>query len=355
MSRPYVTALIDTFNHERFIERAVTSVLEQDFPSSEMEVLVVDDGSTDATPEILARFEPRVRLLRKANGGQASAFNFAIPEARGEIIAFLDGDDWWAPGKLGCVSEAMRANADLGLVGHGVTEVRPNGSSQSESLRAGFRFRADTVEGARLFRKRKSFLGTSRMTLRADLARGFLPVPEDLVVEADEYLFTLAAVTYNVMVLPESLVFYRIHNHNLFHATSFSPRGFQRIKEIMTALAAELDRELTRREMAPDVIEIILEEIRAEAQRLRLLVDGGWSWETVQTEWHLFCLMFERPAFRQRVLKILNLAPAAFLPPRTYYAARDWLDRHPTFRRSRRKWLPVPIPDHVKRTDGTGT
>lgn len=354
MSRPYVTALIDTFNHERFIERAVTSVLEQDFPSSEMEVLVVDDGSTDATPEILARFAPRVQSLRKPNGGQASAFNFAIPEARGEIIAFLDGDDWWAPGKLRRVSEAMRANADLGLVGHGITEVRPDGSLQTELLREGFRFRADTVEGARLFRKRKSFLGTSRMTMRADLARGFLPAPENLVVEADEYLFTLAAVTSSVMVLPESLVFYRIHADNLFHATTFTHKGLERMKKIMTALGVDLDCELTRRELAPDVIEILLEEIRAEAQRLGLLVNGGWPWETVQTEWHLFCLMFERPAFRQRVLKILNLAPAAFLPPRTYYAARERLDRNPIFRRSRRKWLSVPIPDHVKRTDDTG-
>jgi len=354
MSRPYVTALIDTFNHERFIERAVTSVLEQDFPPSEMEVLVVDDGSSDATPEILARFAPRVRLLRKPNGGQASAFNFAIPQARGEIIAFLDGDDWWAPGKLARVSETMRAEGGVSLVGHGITEVRLDASTHTELLRETFRFRADTVAGARLFRKRKSFLGTSRMTLRAEMVRGFLPVPEELVVEADEYLFTLAAVASSVMVLPESLVFYRIHNHNLFYATSFSQKGFQRMKRIMTALAVELDRELTRRKLGPDVIETLLEEIRAEAKRLCLLVDGGWPWETVQTEWHLFCMMFERPVFRQRVLKILNLAPAAFLPPRTYYAAKDWLVRNPTFRRSRRKWLPVSVPSHVKRIDGTG-
>src|SRR5580700_803800 len=122
MLKPAVTVLIDTYNHERFIEEAIVSVLEQDFPRAEMEILVVDDGSTDRTPEIVRKFEPQVRLLRKTNGGQASAFNAGIPEARGEIVAFLDGDDWWAPGKLAAVTDAFATNAAVGLVGHGVTQ-----------------------------------------------------------------------------------------------------------------------------------------------------------------------------------------------------------------------------------------
>src|SRR5271154_7189482 len=100
MGRPFVSVLIDTYNHERFIEKAIVSVLEQDFPATEREILVVDDGSSDSTPEIIRKFAPQVRLLRKVNGGQASAFNAGIPECRGEVVSFLDGDDWWAPHKL---------------------------------------------------------------------------------------------------------------------------------------------------------------------------------------------------------------------------------------------------------------
>src|ERR1051325_2162678 len=95
LGKRFASVLIDTYNHERFIEQAIVSVLEQDFPASEREILVVDDGSTDGTPEIVKKFEPQVRLLRKKNGGQASAFNAGIPECKGEIVAFLDGDDWW--------------------------------------------------------------------------------------------------------------------------------------------------------------------------------------------------------------------------------------------------------------------
>src|SRR5277367_4103493 len=100
MARPLLSVLVDTYNHEKFIEQAIVSVLEQDFPTKDLEILVVDDGSSDRTPEILKKFEPRIRNLRKSNGGQASAFNHGIPECKGEVIAFLDGDDWWAPGKL---------------------------------------------------------------------------------------------------------------------------------------------------------------------------------------------------------------------------------------------------------------
>ena len=75
---------------------------------------MVDDGSTDNTPSIVEKFLPRLRYIRKKNGGQASAFNVAIPELRGSIVAFLDGDDWWAKGKLSAVREVFESESDAG-------------------------------------------------------------------------------------------------------------------------------------------------------------------------------------------------------------------------------------------------
>src|ERR1700686_3690525 len=95
-----VSILIDTYNHERFIERAIVSVLEQDMPMDGVEILVVDDSSTERPPDIIHRSGPRVRLIRKSNGRQASAFNLGFAQARGEILATLDGDGWWAKEKL---------------------------------------------------------------------------------------------------------------------------------------------------------------------------------------------------------------------------------------------------------------
>jgi glycosyltransferase involved in cell wall biosynthesis len=92
LERPFVSVLIDTYNHEKFIEHAILSVLDQNFSATGYEILVVDDGSTDRTPEIVKKFAPRVTYLPKANGGQASAFNFGIPHCRGEMVSFIDCD-----------------------------------------------------------------------------------------------------------------------------------------------------------------------------------------------------------------------------------------------------------------------
>ena len=94
MTRIAISVLIDTFNHQRFIERAIDSVFSQrDVDQSQMEVIVVDDGSTDATPAILERYGARIRVHRKPNGGQATAFNEGMRLCSGDIVALLDGDD----------------------------------------------------------------------------------------------------------------------------------------------------------------------------------------------------------------------------------------------------------------------
>jgi len=125
-----ISVLIDTYNQERFIKKAINSVLEQDFPVAEREIIVVDDGSSDHTPQIVQRFEPNLRYIRKENGGQASAFNVGIPECQGQIIAFLDGDDYWLPGKLSRVADVLAKNAAVGFVGHAVKESLPDGQER---------------------------------------------------------------------------------------------------------------------------------------------------------------------------------------------------------------------------------
>ena len=225
MSTPFVTVLIDTYNHQRFIGDAINGVLSQDFPASEIEILVVDDGSTDSTPDVVRKFAPRVRLLRKINGGQASAFNAGIPESRGEIIAFLDGDDWWAPGKLTAVIGAFAENADVGLVGHGITEVYSDGRQRIEVPREVFRFRITSVEQAKAFRMRRGFLGTSRMAYRRELLRRIGCVPETLRFEAvvPDDVFTrsqfesevVVALTLKLITVPSVLVSATFWNEEL--------------------------------------------------------------------------------------------------------------------------------------------
>ena len=347
--QPAVTVLVDTYNHERFIEEALVSVVEQDFPRDDMEVLVVDDGSTDRTPEIVRKFEPRVRLIRKENGGQASAFNAGIPQAQGKIVAFLDGDDWWAPNKLSHVMRAMNSDPAVGIVGHGIVIVFLDGRRQSETLREGFRFQANTVEGVRLFRRRGSFMGTSRMAIRADLLRRIGAVPESLVVQADEYLFTLASVLSGVQILPETLTYYRLHDSNGFLFSVYNPQLLRRKQKVLAALWQTLDHELCKRETPREATKLIVEFIRAQADQLRLMLDGGWPWETVRTEQTIYEVIHPDAPLSHRFFKACTLLPAIAVPPKFYYAVQRKLAVSDFYLRARKRWLPVPEMRHLKR------
>src|SRR5438552_18441577 len=91
--QPLVTALINTYNYGRFLPFAINSVLNQTYKN--IEIIVVDDGSTDHTQEVLERYADRVRNIRTTNGGQAQSFNVVIPFARAELRMLLEADDVW--------------------------------------------------------------------------------------------------------------------------------------------------------------------------------------------------------------------------------------------------------------------
>jgi glycosyltransferase involved in cell wall biosynthesis len=357
MTTPFVSVLIDTYNHERFIEEAIHSVLSQDFPASDREILVVDDGSTDRTPEILAKFASQIRILRKPNGGQASALNHGIPECRGELIALLDADDWWAPGKLTRVANAMAANPEIGFIGHGITTVLPDGAQNTEILRDGFDFQADSLPGALLFRTRCSFMGTSRMTLRRTLAQRILPIPSEIRIQADEYIYTLASVLMPVRILPEALTFYRVHADNGFLIYNADRDKLRRLQQSLAALASTLSRRLAQLGIEPQVRAALLEYTEATAAQLRLSLDGGWPWETVDAEWRVYRVTHPNAPAAHRVFKSLALFGALFVPPRRFYRAQKALAQSGLYRRLRAKWLPFPEMEHIAsdRTSNPGS
>lgn len=111
MSRPTVSIVIPTYNRAGLISRAIISALVQVMAGDE--VIVVDDGSKDRTPAIVASFGPQVRYIPVPNGGAGRARNIGIDHAQGELIAFLDSDDEWFPGKLDLQRTLMRARPDV--------------------------------------------------------------------------------------------------------------------------------------------------------------------------------------------------------------------------------------------------
>lgn len=349
MAKPYLSVLIDTYNHERFIEQAVASVLAQDFPAADREILVVDDGSTDRTPEILGKFGSQIRVLHKANGGQASAFNTGIPQCQGEIIAFLDGDDWWASNKLSCVAKTMADHPEVGFVGHGIVNTFQDGSQSTDILRDGFSFQANEMAGAKLFRLRCSFLGTSRMTIRKPLLDRIGPVPEEICVQADEYLYTMAAVLSPTLILPLALTFYRWHQDNGFSFSELDPARLSRKQRSLETLARTLSGRLDEAGVTPEVRRALLAFTQANADQLRLCLGGGWSWETYQTEWMMYRVAYPDAPVSHRLFKLLALIPALIVPPKKFYSAQRGLSQNELYRRMRNRWLPFPEMPHIQK------
>lgn len=110
---PVVSVVIPAYNAAWCVRKAIDSVLAQTFHS--FELIVVDDGSTDDTPTVLASYGDAIRVVRQPNCGMGGARNAGIQAATGEFIAFLDSDDWWLPQKLERQVALMRSAPQVGF------------------------------------------------------------------------------------------------------------------------------------------------------------------------------------------------------------------------------------------------
>jgi glycosyltransferase involved in cell wall biosynthesis len=112
---PLVSVIVTTYNHEQHIAATLQSVLDQAY--RDYELIVVDDGSTDGTGDRVSAFrDERLRLVRQENQGVAASRNTGIQQARGQLLAFLDGDDLWEPDKLAQQVAAAGSHPRSGLI-----------------------------------------------------------------------------------------------------------------------------------------------------------------------------------------------------------------------------------------------
>src|SRR5919199_656326 len=106
-NQPLVSVLITNYNYEHYLKQAIDSALNQTYPH--MEIIVVDDGSTDNSKQVIASYKDKIISVFKENGGQASAMNAGFAISQGEIICSLDADDVWLPTKVEQVVQAACA------------------------------------------------------------------------------------------------------------------------------------------------------------------------------------------------------------------------------------------------------
>ncbi len=134
---PTISVIIPLYNKGAYVGRAVESALSQS--TSPFEVLVIDDGSTDDGPARLKAYagDPRLRLIRQANGGEGAARNRGLSEMRGDVAAFLDADDEWLPGHLEAIAELAQRFPEAGLLATGYRSIWRRGLAVETTLSSG--------------------------------------------------------------------------------------------------------------------------------------------------------------------------------------------------------------------------
>jgi glycosyltransferase involved in cell wall biosynthesis len=212
---PLVSIIINNYNYARFLGQAINSALHQSW--KHREVIIVDDGSTDESRDLILRYGDSVISVFKENGGQGSAFNAGFAVSRGEIICFLDADDMFLPHKVETLVNAWLRNPSAGLLYHQLLFMDQAGERKSGC------WPSSVLTGS--IKNRVVYSGgwwphptTSALACTRDYLQKILPMPlEPYRICADAYVGGLAPFLSEVVGIREPLARYRIHdanNHN---------------------------------------------------------------------------------------------------------------------------------------------
>jgi len=256
-----VSVIINNYNYGEFLSEAVESALAQ--THAPIEIIAVDDGSTDGSRRILSSYEQRIKALFKTNGGQASAFNAGWSASSGDILCFLDADDWWMPDKVARTAEIVsKLGADCPLMlchrlsrfdASGIGEPMPDhfwglsGDARTGDLEQ--LCSPEDAYGFALEHRDLPFIGspTSGISLTRSLAERVFPLPEVHAMGADALLVRGSAITGTVFGACDVLGVRRFHGANL----SVPEKKHLRDRGFLDAMRDYLNRLLVERGLEP--------------------------------------------------------------------------------------------------------
>ncbi len=223
---PLVSIIINNYNYERFISDAIDSALSQSYPNTE--VIVVDDCSTDKSRDVINSYGDRIiPIFHQQNGKQAAAFNSGFARSQGDIIIFLDSDDYLFPNAIERIIAVWKPN--LAKVHYRLQVVDSNKQPLGYSYPQGTKPLA-SGEVWRTLLKVGGYPGTptsGNAINRKALAEVF-PISDEYKLTADDYLSTLIPFYGEVVAIEEPLAAYRIHTSNQWALNTVSSDRFHR-------------------------------------------------------------------------------------------------------------------------------
>jgi hypothetical protein len=213
--QPLVSVVVNNYNYAPYLGAAIESALAQTYPS--LEVVVVDDGSTDHSGDVVRSFGDRIRSVWQENGGQASALNAGFATSSGAFILFLDADDALDPDAVAVA--VARAGPGVAKV-HFPLRVMDGDGEPLDGLRPADRLEAGDLREAVLRRGRYTTPPMSGNLFSRDALVRLMPVPEGEWTRcADHYLNLLAALVGDIAAVERPLGWYREHDRNAWALT----------------------------------------------------------------------------------------------------------------------------------------
>lgn len=229
MASPLVSVIIPCYNSAAHITDAINSVFAQDYPN--IEVIVVDDGSTDNSIDILRQFGDKIVVQQQANQGPAAARNAGMRLAKGEFIAFIDSDDLWLPGKLTAQISYLQQHPKVGLCYCGWAILHDGTSLEQIAAQLADAPKAETLENAYysgwLYLKllKESVIHTITAVIRKDVIDTIGMFNTDYRIGEDHDLWLRISQQYQMVKLSHTYAVYRDNPQSTtkkVHAKNFS-------------------------------------------------------------------------------------------------------------------------------------
>ncbi len=212
MKSPLVSVIIPAYNAEKYIERTIHSALLQDYEN--LEIIVIDDGSTDNTADVvkkLAEKDRRLKYVHQQNGGVSSARNHGYKFSKGEYLAFLDADDIWLPDNVSKKLAHLQDNPDVGLVHSDALLIDENDNSLNEVKKGKSGWVLDDL----LSWNETCIPAPSSIIVKREVIDSVGGFDTSLSTAADQEFFFRVASKYKIGRVEEVTWQYRIHSQNM--------------------------------------------------------------------------------------------------------------------------------------------
>lgn len=208
VSAPLVSVIISNYNYGCYLAQAIESVLAQTYEN--FELIVVDDGSKDNSREVIEFYQGCLAAIWQKNGGQGAALNAGIAQSQGEIICFLDADDYFHPDKLAKIVAAFAAHPQWVQIAHSWLSVDRDGAVTNRSLKS---LSQGNVRELLLQRGKYAWSPTSGLAYRKEALLQVMPIPPRPRA-ADTYLTATVPFYGEVGSIDAALMYYRLHGEN---------------------------------------------------------------------------------------------------------------------------------------------